>query len=545
MPARADVVIEAGKILDFRGPESITDSVVALAAGKVVATGSSIDDVDVVVDSATRVIRDRELVLSPSYFDTHNHLCWTSNDVPNVDISGARSIDEIISTLRQRAATLPAGAWVVAARSWHESTIRERRLPTARELDAVSEEHPVFVPRGGHVATANTQALRLSGILGSTDDPPGATVVREPDGRPLGPLIEFPAMQPILRMLTEAGHDRSLLDLAATCRRYNAKGLTAVRDPGISEANFRRYEELHARGDLSLRVRALFMMDSGEPFEASMQRLETLQVRPGQGDDGLRAEGIKIIADGGVEGGWLSEPYVDRPDYRGHAFYSREELERLVETAVRRGWKVGTHAVGDNTVRLVLDVYESVLSKGAVKPGSLVIEHAFMADAQSRARAVAGGIRVTVQHPLLYFLGGNMMTHWGPERTAQVMPVAEWLADGALVAGGSDCNVAPYDPLLAIWGFITRATKVAGIQGAPHAVDRRTAFSLYTEAGWRLTGEENERGGLLPGFSADLVAYRQDPMTVDLDDLPSLSPAFTLMAGSPVHDPDGYFGTVR
>jgi predicted amidohydrolase YtcJ len=541
MPARADVVIEAGKILDFRGPESVTGSVVALAGGRVVATGETVDDLDVAVDSETKVIKDHDLVLSPSYFDTHNHLCWTSTDVPNVDISDARSIDEIIVTLRQRAVTLPEGTWVIAARGWHESTIREKRLPTARELDAVSDKHPVFVQRGGHVATANTHALRLSGILDSTVDPSGSTVVRDADGRPLGPLIEFPAMQPIQRLLPRAGHDGSLLDLATTFRRYNAKGLTAVRDPGITEANYRLYEELHAQGDLSVRVRPLFMMDSGESYGANMERLQTLQVRPGEGDDVLRAEGIKIIADGGVEGGWVSDPYVNRADFCGHAFYSREELESLVETAVRRGWKVGTHAVGDNTVRLVLDVYESVLSKVAVKPGSLVVEHAFMADAQSRARAVAAGIRVTVQHPLLYFLGGNMLTHWGPERTAHVMPVAEWLADGGLVAGGSDCNVAPYDPLLAIWGFTTRGTKVAGVQGPSQAVDRRTAFGLYTEAGWRLPGEGHERGRLLPGFSADLVAYRQDPMSVDLDDLPSLSPAFTLMAGNPVYDPEGYF----
>ena len=541
MTTRADVLIEAGKILDFREPELNRASVLAISNGKVVATGENVHDLDVQIDTDTTIVRDKNLVVSPSYFDTHNHLFWTSTDVPNVDISGARSIDEIVSTLRHSALEVPDGTWIIAARGWHESTIVEKRLPTALELDGVSDRHPVFVQRGGHVATANTYALRISGILDAAEDPAGGTITRDAHGKPLGPLIEFPAMQPILRLLPEDGHEGNLADLATTCRRYNAKGLTAVRDPGITEANYRLYERLHGQGDLSVRVRPLFMLDPGDSYEASMERLQALKVRQGDGDDVLRVEGIKILADGGVEGGWLSEPYVNRSDFCGHAFYSREELESLVETAVSRGWKVGTHAVGDKAVSLVLDVYEKVLSKvGAVAPGSLVIEHAFMADAEARARAIAAGVRVTVQHPLLYFLGGNMLSHWGPERTSLVMPVAEWLQDGGLIAGGSDCNVAPYDPLLAIWGFATRGTKVAGIQGPSQAVDRRTAFGLYTEAGWRLTGEENERGRLLPGFSADLVAYRQDPMTVDLDDLPSLSPAFTLMAGNPVYDPEGY-----
>jgi predicted amidohydrolase YtcJ len=283
------------------------------------------------------------------------------------------------------------------------------------------------------------------------------------------------------------------------------------------------------------------MMDSARSYEENLATLKSLEGLRGSGDEVLRVEGIKIIADGGVEGGWFSEPYVNRPDFCGHAFYDRAELESLVETAVRDGWKVGTHAVGDQTMRLVLDVYESVLAKvGSVPPDSLVIEHGFMADAESRARAIAAGIHITVQHPLLYFLAGNMLTHWGADRTARVMPVAEWIREGGLIAGGSDCNVAPYDPLLAIWGFTTRGTKVAGVQGPEQAVDRRTAFALYTEAGWRLTGEGHERGRLLPGYSADLVAYRQDPMTVELDDLPSLSPALTVMGGRAVHDPEGY-----
>ena len=541
----ADVVLSVKHVHDFADAHGDDASVLAISNGVVEATGRRLDDVSHLIGPGTRVIREEELVLVPGFFDTHNHLFMTSADVRRVEISDCRSISEIVERLHERARELPPGEWVVANRGWHESTIEERRLPTALELDAVSREHPVYVPRGGHVGTANTYALDLSGVTAMKDDPPGGTIVRDEHGTALGPLIEFPATYRILRFLPGDGRQSDPGMLKTAMDGYVARGITAVRDPGIDASNLAVYRQLHADEGLPLRARVLMRLDAFNSAEQNLTQLDEYESLRNQQDDVLRVEGIKIIADGGVEGGWFSDPYVNRADFCGHAFYSREELESLVETAVRRGWKVGTHAVGDNAVRLVLDVYESVLAKvGAVKPGSLVIEHAFMADAQSRARAVAAGIRVTVQHPLLYFLGGNMLTHWGPERTAQVMPVAEWLADGGLIAGGSDCNVAPYDPLLAIWGFTTRGTKVAGVQGPSQAVDRRTAFSLYTEAGWRLTGEEHERGRLLPGFSADLVAYRQDPMTVDLDDLPSLSPAFTLMAGHPVHDPEGYFHDV-
>lgn len=551
MSHKADTVIVAGRVHDFRSDDRV-GRVLALRGGEVVASANELDEVQALIGTETKVVNDPSLTLLPGYFDTHNHLTMASADVYNVDISDCTSIREIVAALRTQASKTKAGDWVVASRSWHESTIAERRLPTARELDEVSTDHPVFVQRGGHVGTANSLALRLSGIDSMRVDPPGGTIVRDHDGAPLGPLIEFPAMAPIHAILGGGNPDSdnaagflagvNTASLATTAAQFSARGLTAIRDTGIDEASFRVYQEVHAQGRLTVRARPMFMLDPAKSADENLEYLRSLSVRQHDGDDVLRVEGIKLLADGGVEGGWLSEPYTNQPDYCGHAMFAESELEAMVEAAAREGWTVGTHAVGDKTVRLVLDVYEKVINKiGKVRPGQFVIEHGFMADAESRARAVAAGIPITVQHPLLYALAGNMLTHWGPDRTAQVMPVAEWLEDGALIAGGSDCNVAPYDPLLAIWGFVTRDTKVGGIQGPRQAVDRRTAFSLYTEAGWRLTGEGDVRGRLMPGYSADIVAYREDPLAVDLDALPSLSTAFTVMGGRAVHDPDGYF----
>lgn len=537
----ADLAIAAGAAHTF-GADAGPARAVAIGDGEIIAIGTSLEEISGVLSRDATVVDDPELVLLPGFFDSHNHLLWTSADLPNVDISAATTVDEIVGLLRARAAETPPGEWVLAARNWHESTIRERRLPTARELDGASAEHPILVKRGGHVATANSMALRISGIADSREDPPGGTVVRDADGRPSGPLIEFPAMAPITAMLPDDDAATGLEHLARTCAEYNSRGLTAVRDPGITASDWDTYRWLHGEGRLSVRARPLFMLPAGNSADENVELLRSLEVRPGDGDDRLRATGVKIFGDGGVEGGWLREPYTNQPGYHGHAFYDRDGLEAMVEAAVRAGWRVGTHAVGDRTVELVLEVYESVQRRlGPLPPGALTIEHAFMAGAAVRKRAVAAGVRITVQHPLLYALAGNMLTHWGPERTADVMPVAEWLSDDALVAGGSDSNVTPYDPLLAIWGFVTRGTKVAGIQGPEHAVDRRTAFSLYTEAGWRLLDEGHVRGRLEPGYSADLVAFRQDPLTVDIDDLPTLSPAFTLVGGRPVFDPEGVF----
>jgi len=531
-------VLSARRIHSF-APGDRGGAALAIRAGQIVAVAPSWDDLSAHVGPETRVVDDPDLVVLPGFYDTHNHLLWTSSDALNVDVSSARSIPELIRTLADQARRTPPGEWIVAARGWHESTLTERRLPTASELDQATTEHPVLLPRGGHVAVANTPALRSAGIPELEEDPAGGTIVRDATGRCTGVLIEFPAMAPILSQLPVAGFEQRLDALATTCRDYNRHGITAVRDPGVDEVELPVYRELYRRGDLPLRVRCMLRLDATSPLDRNIELLQGLTARP-EGDRTLRLDGIKIFADGGVEGGWFDEPYVNDPAYHGEAFYTPDELVRLVSLALSRRWRVGIHALGDRTVRMVLDVYERVLGTlGPLPRGTLTIEHAFMSDAEQRRRAVALGVAVTVQQPLLYALAANMLSHWGPSRTARVMPVADWLADGALVAAGSDCNVAPFDPLLAVWGMVTRGTKVAGPQGTDQAVSRREAFRLYSYSGALLSGDSAWRGRVAVGHVADLVCFRQDPLSCDVDALPDLAPVLTLTDGRPVFDPDG------
>jgi predicted amidohydrolase YtcJ len=137
-----------------------------------------------------------------------------------------------------------------------------------------------------------------------------------------------------------------------------------------------------------------------------------------------------------------------------------------------------------------------------------------------------------------------MLRRWGTERTAAVMPLRSWLADGALVRAGSD-TVRPVNPLLSVWGMVTRRTRDAGVQGSGEAVDRYTAIELLTSAGARLTGELDRRGTLQPARLADLVVYTADPLTVPIDELSGLEPALTLVGGRITHDPTGVLADVR
>jgi predicted amidohydrolase YtcJ len=285
----------------------------------------------------------------------------------------------------------------------------------------------------------------------------------------------------------------------------------------------------------------LIITPSGTVAER-ITKIEGMGLRSGFGDDWLKLWGLKFVLDGGVDGAALDRPYADDPLYTGHLNWDPDEMVAVADAAVKRGWRIGTHAIGDKAVRTLLDVYERVIAANpGIAPGALVMEHGFLADATQRARAIRLGVPITIQHALLYTLGGELLERWGPERTRNVMPVTKWLAEGAQLSAGTDYPAGSYDPILDIWGMVTRGTKQAGVQGPEYAIDQYTAVQLYTGGGARLNGELDRRGTVQPGRLADLVAFRADPITCPVDNLPSLRPFFTMVGGRAVHDPEGIF----
>jgi predicted amidohydrolase YtcJ len=259
------------------------------------------------------------------------------------------------------------------------------------------------------------------------------------------------------------------------------------------------------------------------------------------GNDRVRPWGLKIVLDGGPESGALDEPYASDSSYSGQLNWDPEELTRVVGAAVERGWRVGTHAIGDRTVRTLLDTYERVLTDHpGTPPGTLVIEHGFLANREQRARAIRLGVWVTVQHGLLYRLAVSLIKLWGPERTREVMPVSAWLKEGGQLSAGTDYPIACFAPLDTMWGMVTRQTEAAGVQGADSSVDRMTAAWLSTAGTAQLLRESDRLGTIGPGCFADLVVLPSDPLTCPVDALRDLQPVLTLVGGRPAYAAEAF-----
>jgi predicted amidohydrolase YtcJ len=533
----ADCVIRAGAIYSMAADRKVYRAI-AIRDEWIVAVSEDQHGLDGLITSGTNVVDEPKLTLIPAFFDTHNHFIIAARNMGKVPADLAHSIAELVELIRKQAAQTPSGQWIQTVDAWHESNLAEGRLPTALELDQATREHPVWVKRGGHIGVANSLALKLANITRDTPDPKGATIKRFPDGTPNGILLEAPAWMLVSNLIPQLSTEQLAKNLKQACQMYNALGIGAVRDPIVSRDELLAYQLLRESGELTVRCQVMYLMPRG-PVASIISDIASLGVRSGLGDNWLSIWGLKTHMDGGAEGAALDQPYSDAPNYSGNLYWKVDDLVEVANHAVRHGWKIGAHTVGDSAVRHVLDAYERIIAENpGIKQGMLVMEHGMLANAEQRARAIKLGIPITVQQSLLYALGAEFLTRWGEERLRQAVPIRAWLEEGANISAGTDYPASSYDPMLGLWGMVTRGTQKVGVQGPEHAVDQYTAVQLYTAAGAQLIDEGNRRGTLQAGRLADLTAFRADPITCPIDELPTLRPIFTLVGGQAVYDPE-------
>lgn len=375
--------------------------------------------------------------------------------------------------------------------------------------------------------------------------------MRDAEGKLTGLLRDSPAFQlvgarpPLSVEQRKSGVESASLEYAAT-------GVGCVRDCFVTLDDLAVLKAVHDEGKLHVRVRALIGavgLKTVAEIEKLLSQLE--QWRHLQHDPYLSIWGLKFMIDGGIEAGATEEPYrigphddagaeccVTPTEWRGALLQSPDQIVELMDAVVRMGWRIGTHAYGDRGVRTLLDVYETLLKRHPhLPPGTFVMEHGGLATADQRRRAVALGIPVTIQQPLLHDVAAIQAQYWGKERTSHLFPARQWLDQDALIAGGSDFPVGKFGAMRSIWGMASRMT-VAGIQGPEHAISVEQAIGLHTTSAVKLLHEEGTRGMIAPGRWADLTVFRTDPLELeDMDELRDLLPLYTIVNGQIKHSP--------
>ena len=474
----------------------------------------------------------------PGFNDSHMHLLELGCVLTQAQLAPCSdALSHVLHSFGSFAAAHPDEPWVLG-RGWnHDFFADGARFPTRDDLDAVCPDRPALITRAcGHIAVANSCALRLCGIADTAPQVGGGRVDTDESGRPTGVLRENAIFLVTSRIPTpdRAGIKRRL-SLAMDCvRRY---GITSVQTDDFSalsvpfEEVIGAYLELKAEGRLTVRVTEQCYLPTPNALHAFL----SAGYHTGWGDELFRIGPLKLITDGslGARTAFLRAPYSDAPDTHGIATYRQEELNALVLEAHRAGMQIAAHAIGDGAADLVLNAFEqaqSALPRADARHG---IVHAQVLTRGQALRMKALRLHAYIQPIFLDYDTQIVGSRLG-ERALDAYPAASLLEQGITLSSGSDSPVEPPDVLAGIQCAVTRMPYIRRAD-APYlpqeALSLADALRSFTSFGAYASFEEREKGVIAPGYRADFTVLTADPFAADAMRIHSISVAETYLAG--------------
>jgi predicted amidohydrolase YtcJ len=532
-----EALVVSGNIVTM-DPERPRAQAFAVRNGRIAYVGERAVAREAAGAGAREVHHERGAVL-PGLIDSHNHMLWTGIQGTQADLAGCRSIAEVLDALRRYAERNPAREWIVSGSGWHVEALAERRYPTRQELDTVSTDRPIYLPRVGHAAAANSEALRRAGIGRETPDPAGGRIERDAAGEPTGLLLEPPAFNLVGRLMPPLTREECREALREVQKAYLAAGICGVIDPGLAPDDMAVYEDLWRQGQLTVRSVVMPLAQTHDDPEKVLAGIRAWGMHTGFGDERLKLGGVKLYVDGGASLGTalMREPYPDEKCQCGIQVTHTETFHRIAELCARTGWSLGVHAVGGKAIDIALAVFEEVDRKHPIRDLRFSLIHAYIwptpANVETARRL---GVGVATQASMQYQFAPLLVRRFGPDLVGRATPVRSWIDGGIVVGGGSDSPVTPYPPLLGIWHAVTRHVDALGLAlGREEAVTVDEALAMYTRNAAWLSFSEHERGMIRAGMLADWVALSDDPLAVEPMRLREIAVKATAIGGRIVH----------
>jgi predicted amidohydrolase YtcJ len=482
-----------------------------LTDGDQVAVVGSTAEVRTAAGSTTRMIDGRGRFLVPGFIDAHVHFVDGGFRLESVQLRSARTREEFTERVAAFAATVPPGTWLSGGDWDHEQW--GGQLPERSWIDSVTPRHPVFVSRlDGHMALANSLALRLAGITRDTGDLEGGTITRDAAGELTG-VLKDNAMGLVIAAIPEPTLESLERALNAAMRYVAEQGVTSVHNMGTWR-DLETFERARAAGRLRTRIYAAVPL-------ASWERLREHVEAHGRGDDDwLRVGGLKAFADGslGSHTASMLEPFSDAPDDSGLEVTSPEDMEAWTRGADRAGLHVIVHAIGDRAIRQQLDIFERIARAHGPRDRRFRIEHAQHVSPQDFPRFARLGVIASMQPYHAIDDGRWAERVIGPVRARTTYAFRSLIDELAPLAFGSDWFVAPPMPLQGIYAAVTRRT-IDDLRPDGWIPEQRItveeALSAYTTGGARAEFAEEAKGMLRPGMLADFVLLDQDLTRID------------------------------
>ena len=503
---------------------------VAVQGDRLAAVGSGAE-VRKLAGAGTRIVDARGGFLVPGFVDSHVHFLTGGFRLASVQLRDAATPAEFTRRIRDFAATVPAGTWITGGDWDHERWGGE--LPSRAWIDSVTPDHPVWVNRlDGHMALANSAALRAAGVTAETRDVEGGAIVRDAAGAPTG-VLKDNAMGLVDRVVPEPSDELEDRALDAAMRHVAEQGVTSVHHMGTWD-DLAVFERAHAAGRLRTRIYANVPLSTWE-------RLRDHVRARGRGDHWLRWGGLKAFVDGslGSHTALMLEPFTDAPNDRGLFVTPLDDLYAWGKGADAAGLQLVVHAIGDRAIREQLGVFRRIAQENGARDRRFRIEHAQHVHPDDVTTFAALGVIPSMQPYHAIDDGRWAEKVIGPERIRTTYAFRSLLDAGARVAFGSDWFVAPPTPLEGIYAAVTRRTlddRHPGGWVPEQKITVEEALRAYTRDAAHAEFADGEKGTLERGKLADFVLVDRDLTRIAPETIRDARVVMTVVGGRVVFE---------
>jgi predicted amidohydrolase YtcJ len=542
----ADLILHGGTIYTVSESQPTAEAVV-VRADTIVFVGSRKKALQWKGES-TQMIDLAGLTMTPGFIEGHGHIMGIGYNELDLNLMDVKSYDELVERVKEAVQRARPGEWILG-RGWHQDKwekkpeVMVQGFQTHHALSAVSPENPVFLRHAsGHAAMANAKAMEIAGINQLSREAvrqlsvEGGEIIRDAQGNPTGIFNEL-AMSLISRHIpvNEAERAERALELAIEACQRN--GITSFHDAGATRESIALFQNFKEKGKLGVR---LYVMLTGWDRDMVYDWFKRgPQIDP---DHLLTIRSVKLNCDGalGSRGAWLLEPYSDRPGFYGMATYPMDSVLAVSRAALKAGFQVCSHAIGDRANREILDRYEQAFREyPEVTDHRFRIEHAQHLHPQDIPRFGALKVIAAIQ-----------AIHMSSDRPWAILRLGEkrikegaymWqslLRNGAVLVNGTDAPVEPLNPIPSFYASVTRKT----LKGEPpggyepeEKMTRQQALRSYTLDAAFGAFEERIKGSIEPGKLADFTVFSKDIMTVPEDEILKTEVVMTIIGGKIVY----------
>ncbi|HEX4283613.1 MAG TPA: amidohydrolase [Terracidiphilus sp.] len=507
-----------------------TVEAMAIGGGKVIAIGTD-SEVQKLAGPNTAIRNldsaDKRAFVFPGLNDAHTHLGAAGRTKLNVDLTGVNSVEAMLAKVKRSADLSPAGHWLTGG-NWDHTLWASKQLPTRQDLDKVTGDHPAFLNRiDGHIAVANSAALKAAGVTGATKPPQGGAIDLNVHGEPTGILRES-AQGLVERVIPPPTQEERRKGDAMAIDDAVAHGVTSVQD--LSDWNdFLAFEQMEKESALKLRISEWL------PFKAPLAELIKMRSHHETNDPMLHTGMLKGFMDGslGSRTAAMKAPFADDSGNSGLPQYTQEQVNAMTVERAQAGFQIGFHAIGDRATAMALEAFSQPAVSTMARNR---IEHAQVVDESDIPRFKQLGIIASMQPNHLLTDMNWAEDRLGSKRAAYSYAWKAFLDAGVPLAFGTDYPVEPITPFRGLYCAVTRMNEAGTKTYYPqNKLTRGEALYAYTQGSAYAELAEKHKGKLTAGFDADFILVDRDLYTIDVSKLLGTKVLETYVAGKRVY----------